>query len=68
MVHVTITWDPEAFVWVAVGRDLPDLVLEDPAPDRLAERVRNVLPALLMREGREPSEDLRFHYDGPHCK
>ena len=45
--HVTLTWDPESFVWAASSPDITGLVLEDASQDRLRERVRLAVPELL---------------------
>lgn len=66
--HITLTWDPESFVWAASSPDITGLVLEDTSQDRLRERVHLAVPELLERNRQEPSEELIFHYDGPHCR
>lgn len=66
--HIILTWDPEAFVWVASSPDVRDLVLEDASQDRLREQVGLAVPELLKRYCQEPCGELVFHYDGPHCR
>lgn len=64
---IEIRWDTEAFLWVAVSREGPALVLEDPSLDALIQQVRQVFPALLAEHSLAPGE-LSFHYDGFHCR
>ncbi len=66
--HVTLTWDPESFVWAASSPDITGLVLEDASQDRLRERVRLAVPELLERNRQEPCGELVFRYDGPNCR
>lgn len=66
--QIEIRWDPEAFVWSAASRDLAELVLEDPSLESLTERVRQSVPELLARRGRDPNEKILFRYDGPNCR
>ncbi len=66
--HVTLTWDPEIFVWAASSPDITGLVLEDPSLDRLRERVHLTVPALLEQNRQEPCDELVFHYNGPNCR
>ena len=66
--HVTLTWDPEIFVWAASSPDIIGLVLEDPSLDKLRERVKLAVPELLKRNQQEPCDDLVFHYNGPNCR
>ena len=66
--HVTLTWDPEIFVWVASSPDITGLVLEDSSQESLRERVRLAVPELLGQNLQEPCDELVFHYDGPHCR
>ena len=66
--QIDIKWDPEAFVWAAASRELPELALEDPSLDGLIEQIRRLAPELLERHGREPLTELVFRYDGPNCR
>ncbi len=66
--HVTLTWDPEIFVWAASSPDITGLVLEDPSLDRLRERVHLTVSALLEQNRQEPCDELVFHYNGPNCR
>ena len=44
---VTLTWDNEAFMWIATSDDVPGLVLESNSYDALIERVKIAIPDLL---------------------
>jgi len=43
---ILLTWDDEAFVWVAENDDIP-IALESDSLDKLIERVRLAVPELL---------------------
>lgn len=66
--HVTLTWDPESFVWAASSPDIAGLVLEDSSQEKLRELVRLAVPELLEQNRQEPCEELFFHYSGPNCR
>jgi hypothetical protein len=44
---VSLTWDDEAYVWLASSADVPGLALESGSLDALMERVKNTIPDLL---------------------
>jgi predicted RNase H-like HicB family nuclease len=44
---VTLTWDNEAYVWMATSPDVPGLALESGSLDALMERVKMAIPDLL---------------------
>ena len=44
---VTLTWDPEAKVWVATSEDIKGLVLEDGSFDALIAKVQAAVPELI---------------------
>ncbi len=46
--HVRAVWDPEASVWVATSEDLPGLVTEAATIEALTEKLRVMLPELLV--------------------
>lgn len=52
---VTLSWDPDAAVWVATSEDIPGLVLESGSFDALIERVRFAAPELLALNGHKGS-------------
>ncbi|MCL2060884.1 MAG: DUF1902 domain-containing protein [Oscillospiraceae bacterium] len=49
--RISITWDDEAQVWIAVSDDITGLVLECGSLDALIERVRAAVPDLLEIQG-----------------
>ena len=44
---VSLTWDDEAYVWLASSNDVPGLALESGSLDALMERVKYTIPELL---------------------
>lgn len=59
--HIHATYDPESRVWWAEGDDLPGLVSEAPALDKLVERVMAVARELLAANGATANEvNLEF--------
>nr|VFK33570.1 MAG: protein of unknown function (DUF1902) [Candidatus Kentron sp. MB]VFK76694.1 MAG: protein of unknown function (DUF1902) [Candidatus Kentron sp. MB] len=50
-IHVKATWDDEASVWVADSDDVPGLITEASALDRLIEKLRVLIPELLAANG-----------------
>jgi hypothetical protein len=44
---IAITWDDEAYVWLASSADVPGLALESGSLDALIERVKFAVPDLL---------------------
>ena len=44
---VSLTWDNEAYVWLASSADVPGLALESGSLDALMERVKVTIPDLL---------------------
>ena len=44
---VSLTWDNEAYVWLASSVDVPGLALESGSLDALMERVKIAIPDLL---------------------
>ena len=44
---VLLTWDDEAYVWLASSADVPGLALESGSLDALMERVKVTIPDLL---------------------
>jgi predicted RNase H-like HicB family nuclease len=45
--EILAQWDSEAGVWVAESDDIPGLVAEAESPNRLAEKLRILIPELL---------------------
>nr|VFK51631.1 MAG: protein of unknown function (DUF1902) [Candidatus Kentron sp. TUN]VFK53616.1 MAG: protein of unknown function (DUF1902) [Candidatus Kentron sp. TUN]VFK57065.1 MAG: protein of unknown function (DUF1902) [Candidatus Kentron sp. TUN] len=50
-IHVKAIWDNEAEVWVASSDDVPGLITEASASDRLMEKLRVLIPELLEVNG-----------------
>jgi hypothetical protein len=48
---VALTWDDEAYVWLASSDDVPGLALESGSLDVLMERVKYAVPDLLDLKG-----------------
>jgi len=44
---ISLTWDNEAYVWLASSNDVPGLLLESGSLDALMERVKFAIPDLL---------------------
>jgi predicted RNase H-like HicB family nuclease len=45
--NIALTWDDEAYVWMAESPDVPGLALESGSLDALIERVKFAVPDLL---------------------
>jgi hypothetical protein len=45
--NVLLTWDDEAYVWLASSEDVPGLALEGGSLDAFMERVKYTVPDLL---------------------
>ncbi|MDR0642094.1 MAG: DUF1902 domain-containing protein [Treponema sp.] len=45
--RILLTWDDEAYVWLASSEDVPGLALEAGSLDALMERVKYAVPDLL---------------------
>ena len=59
---VSMTWDEEASVWVAVNDQIP-IALESDSFDTLVKRVKDAAPELLELNGLNPECVLRFVTD-----
>ena len=57
---VSLTWDDEANVWVAVCDDIP-LALESASLDELINRVRIAAPEIIELNNLPQRESLRFN-------
>ena len=57
---VSLTWDDEANVWVAVCDDIP-LALESASLDELINRVRIAAPEIIELNRLPQRESLRFN-------
>jgi len=56
---VSLTWDDEAYVWLASSADVPGLALESGSLDALMERVKVTIPDLLDLKDTELTIDFR---------
>ena len=53
--HVTAEWDDEARVWVASSEDVPGLATGADTLEALIEKLRIVIPELLVENGLLPA-------------
>jgi len=63
-IHVKAIWDNEAEVWVAESDDVPGLITEAGASDRLIEKLRVLIPELLEANGmlgQDDESEIPFH-------
>ena len=61
--HVQADWDPEADVWVAPSDDVPGLATEAATIEVLTEKLRTIIPELLMANrlvSGDPPEAISF--------
>jgi hypothetical protein len=56
---VSLTWDDEAYVWLASSDDVPGLALESGSLDALMERVKTAIPDLLDLKDTELTIDFQ---------
>jgi len=56
---VSLTWDDEAYVWLASSEDVPGLALESGSLDALMERVKFAIPDLLDLKNNDIT--INFH-------
>jgi predicted RNase H-like HicB family nuclease len=54
--HVQADWDGEAGVWVATSEDVPGLATEAETIKRLTDRLRTIIPELLVANGLIPRD------------
>lgn len=59
--RVNAVWDEEAEVWVATSDDVPGLATEADTIEHLLDRLRIMIPELLVMNGYEPSAEIPFH-------
>jgi hypothetical protein len=57
--RVSLTWDNEAYVWLASSEDVPGLALESGSLDALMERVKYSIPDLLDLKDTDITIDFR---------
>ncbi|MDR2428735.1 MAG: DUF1902 domain-containing protein [Candidatus Margulisbacteria bacterium] len=58
---ISLTWDEEAQVWVAVNDDIP-IALESGSLDALIERVKLAVPEVLALNKQVPQGDVRLRF------
>ena len=56
---VALTWDNEAYVWLASSADVPGLALESGSLDALIERVKFAIPDILGLKDTDITIDFR---------
>jgi hypothetical protein len=56
---VSLTWDNEAYVWLASSEEVPGLALESGSLDALMERVKYSIPDLLDIKDTDITIDFR---------
>jgi hypothetical protein len=56
---VSLTWDDEAYVWLASSEEVPGLALESGSLDALMERVKYSIPDLLDIKDTDITIDFR---------
>ncbi len=49
--HVNAIWDSEANVWVATSEDIPGLVTEAETLDELEDKLKVMIPEMLLENG-----------------
>jgi predicted RNase H-like HicB family nuclease len=64
--HVTVIWDNEAKVWVAESEDIPGLITEADTQAELENKLRIMVPELLLENGvidsvKQPKIPIRIH-------
>jgi predicted RNase H-like HicB family nuclease len=64
--EVLAQWDSDACVWVAESDDVPGLVAEAESPNRLAEKLKILIPELLELNGVPNDRTARFHVRYQH--
>jgi hypothetical protein len=57
---VRAEWDEEAMVWVATSDDVPGLATEDVTLEGLIEKLRVIIPELLMANNAAFEDEVPF--------
>ena len=63
MYQIQAGWDPEAGVWVATSADIPGLVTESETLEALTEKLRTMIPELLLANCLAESVDRAILFD-----
>lgn len=66
-IMVKLTWDPDAWVWIAESADVPGLVMESDSCDVIIERLRYAIPELLELNG-SPNAPPAINFIAEHGK
>lgn len=64
--EVLAQWDSDAGVWVAESEDVPGLVAEADSSNRLAQKLRTLIPELLELNGVPSGQTAKFHVRYQH--
>ncbi len=64
--EVLAQWDRDAGVWVAECEDVPGLVAEAESPNGLAQKLRILIPELLVLNGVPSDRMAMFHVRYQH--
>jgi predicted RNase H-like HicB family nuclease len=57
-------WDSDACVWVAESEDIPGLATEAPTMELLMTKLKDMVPELLVLNGKHPSGKIPVHVIG----
>lgn len=57
---VRAEWDEEASVWVATSDDVPGLATEEATMEGLIEKLKTMIPELLLANGIATEQDVPF--------
>ena len=61
--RIQIIWDQEAAVWIASSREVRGLIIESESVDLLIERLRSIVPELLVLNHQPPAKALRIEME-----
>lgn len=64
--QVLAQWDRDAGVWIAESDDVPGLVAEAESPNRLAQKLKVLIPELLELNGVPGDRAASFHIRYQH--
>ena len=58
--YVHAVWDEEVRVWVASSEDAPGLATEAETTEALVEKLKSLIPELLLANGRTDTKPIAF--------
>ena len=58
--YVHAVWDEEVRVWVASSEDVPGLATEAETTEALVEKLKSLIPELLLANGRTDTKPIAF--------